>query len=253
MSEHGHESKGGAFTPHQMKWTDKRISRLWHYYSVSNAYDKQYFSYQAGNIILKEIGRYIPFKNICTILDYGCGPGFLMEKLVRRLTGLQKCYGLDFSKEAVSMAERKCTGNPHYGKAVWVEKLPSSYKDASMDVVISLEVIEHLDDSRLDVSIDEINRLLKPGGYVALTTPNRENLEESKTICPECGAIFHRWQHVRTWTAGSLCTYMERAGFKTITILEKNFASKFQTILKYLLKRFPEKRDRLLYIGRKSL
>ncbi|MFO7984548.1 MAG: class I SAM-dependent methyltransferase [Desulfatiglandaceae bacterium] len=251
MTENENRNGSREYFPHQLGWTDEKISNLWNYYSGNKAHQKQYFSYQAGDIILNQIERYIQFDKMSAILDYGCGPGFLMEKLLNRLQGPQKCYGLDFSRESAGFVEEKYKGNPNYGTTVWVEKLPSPYEDRSMDLITALEVVEHLNDGQLSQMCQEGYRLLKPGGYVLLTTPNREDLEQSKTICPECGAIFHRWQHVRTWSAGSLSAYMKKSGFKTIGIHETNFAVKFQRLLKYVLKFFPQKQTALLYMGMK--
>ncbi len=237
------------YRPHEITWSNGRIDRLWEYYSGNAAYQEEYFSYQAGKIVLSLIRKFVPLGNLSAILDYGCGPGFLIEAILGRLKMGQKCYGLDFSKNSVELVENKFSGSPHYGRTVWAENLPSCYPDGSMDLVISLEVIEHLDDEKLSSMLREIYRILTPHGYVAITTPNRENLAKSKVICPECGTIFHRWQHVRTWTASTLQDYMETKGFKTVHILESNFASKHQRLVKYFLKLFPQKKASLLYIG----
>jgi len=237
------------YSPHEILWSDKKIDRLWGYYSGSEAYQKEYFSYQAGKIVLNQIERAVNFGKSSAILDYGCGPGFLIEVLLERTKTGQKCYGLDFSRKSVELVEKKFTGIPNYGETVWAENLPTCYRDESMDLVISLEVVEHLDDEKLLSMVKEIYRILIPRGYVAITTPNRENLSKNKAICPECGAIFHRWQHVRTWTASTLQRYMETCGFKTVHVLESNFASKHQWLVKYFLKIFPQKKTSLLYIG----
>lgn len=253
MARKEDQTKERGFRPHAVDWTDAKVNHLWDYYSCNKAYQGEYFSYQAGDTILNEIARYVRFDRLSAILDYGCGPGFLMDKLLRRLRGAQKCYGLDFSQESVALVEEKYKGNPNYGETKWVESLPSPYGDGSMDLITALEVVEHLNDEQLRQMGHEIYRLLRPGGYILITTPNRENLEKSKTICPECGAIFHRWQHVRTWSSNSLCVQMEAFGFKTVVVRETNFTVGFQRILKYLLHIFPEKKTSLLYIGGKEL
>lgn len=46
---------------------------------------------------------------------------------------------------------------------------PLPLKDESIDVALSLAVLEHLD--RPDVFLQEVHRVLKPGGMVLLTTP----------------------------------------------------------------------------------
>ncbi len=38
---------------------------------------------------------------------------------------------------------------------------------------------------------------------------------EFRMMCPDCGCIYHKWQHLRTWTADSLRERMEGAGLRT--------------------------------------
>ncbi len=47
---------------------------------------------------------------------------------------------------------------------------PLPYDDASFDVLLLVEVIEHLENHRL--ALTELTRILKPGGILILTTPN---------------------------------------------------------------------------------
>jgi 2-polyprenyl-3-methyl-5-hydroxy-6-metoxy-1,4-benzoquinol methylase len=49
-----------------------------------------------------------------------------------------------------------------------LKRLP--YDDASFDVVLLVEVIEHLENHR--IAVGELARILKPGGVLILTTPN---------------------------------------------------------------------------------
>ena len=249
ISKNSNSNEENGYAPHEIIWSDNKIDRLWDYYSGNETYQKEYFAYQAGKIVLNQIRKYTNLGKSSAILDYGCGPGFLIEALLGCMKAGQKCYGLDFSRKSVALVEKKFAGLPNYGGTVWAENLPTHYPDKSMDLVISLEVIEHLDDEKLLSMVKEIYRILTPGGVVAITTPNSENLAKSKAICPECGTVFHRWQHVRVWTAFTLQQYMETFGFKTVHVLESNFASKHQRLVKYFLKIFPQKKTSLLYIG----
>lgn len=109
--------------------------------------------------------------------------------------------------------------------------MPSSFSDDSIDVVISVEVVEHLDDQQLERMLKDIYRVLKPCGRVIITTPNNEDLGENKTIYPECGCIFNRWQYVRTWSAQSLEKCLSESGFKTKLIKTTFFQSSSASIV----------------------
>lgn len=129
------------------------------------------------------------------------GPGYLIEHLLKFLGNKWggQIYGLDFSKESIEKFREKFIGFNNVVNAMWVNKLPSLIEDNFIDCVFAVEIIEHLSDTYLSATLNEIYRILKPGGYLIITTPNNEDLEANKTICPECGCIFHRWQHVRSW------------------------------------------------------
>lgn len=236
---------------HNVVWTPEHVRRLWHYYSQNSASQGLYFSYQVGKIVLSQVERSVKLRKARNVLDYGCGPGHLIAELLRISRDGQKCFGLDFSSESVTEVEQRYSSHERYGGSICVKELPSPFQDSSMDLVFALEVVEHLNDDQLQEMTREVYRLLTPGGYIVITTPNREKLEEDETVCPECGCIFHRWQHVRMWSALSLCRYMEGSGFSTARVLETNFASKFQRILKYLLKVRPDYKRNLLYVGEK--
>ena len=241
------------YAEHNVVWTPEHVSRLWHYYSQNSANQGLYFSYQAGKAVLSQVERSVRLRKTRNVLDYGCGPGYLIAELLKISRDGQKCFGIDFSRESVAEVEQRYSSHERYGGAVWVKELPSPFQDSSMDLVFALEVVEHLSDDQLQEMMKEVYRLLTPGGYIVITTPNRERLEEDATVCPECGCIFHRWQHVRTWSAPSLSRYMEESGFSTARVLETNFASRFQRIMKYILKLRPIYNKNLLYVGKKRI
>ena len=127
--------------------------------------------------------------------------------------------GLDFSPESISALKTRCTGHPQFNGALAVAQLPSPLADGSFDVILVIEVVEHLGDGHLVATLAELRRLLKPGGSVVVTTPNQEDLSAFHKFCPECGAVFHEWQHVRSWTADSLPKFFGEYGFSAKHVL----------------------------------
>jgi len=59
--------------------------------------------------------------------------------------------------------------------------------------------LEHLDDQTLKKGLSEIYRVLKKEGYFIITTPYKENLEQSMVVCPKCHTRFHRIGHVSSF------------------------------------------------------
>jgi methionine biosynthesis protein MetW len=98
-----------------------------------------------------------------TVLDIGCGMGEFMDLLNQKKA---KCVGVDGTKNCCDFVSEK--GYKCYNVDLENQKLP--FKDGTFDVVVSLDVIEHLWNTELYLS--EMQRVLKRGGYAILTTPN---------------------------------------------------------------------------------
>lgn len=96
-------------------------------------------------------------------VDAGCGIGTYLREIGRRTP---QAFGFDVELERLADGLR--AGVPGMVAAVG-ERLP--YADNSVDVILSNEVIEHVDDDRL--SAREMIRVLRPGGRAVLFAPNR--------------------------------------------------------------------------------
>jgi 2-polyprenyl-3-methyl-5-hydroxy-6-metoxy-1,4-benzoquinol methylase len=97
------------------------------------------------------------------VLDAGCGTGWfssLAHKRGARVTSLD--LGLPLLRETT----RKAVVSPIMGDSL---RLP--FCDGAFDALVSSEMIEHTEDPAL--AVREMGRVLKPGGLLALTCPNR--------------------------------------------------------------------------------
>ena len=97
------------------------------------------------------------------ILEAGCGLGMYVEHMAAE--GAGTVFGIDIEFERVRQAHER---SENLACAVG-EHLP--FPTESMDLVLSHEVIEHVQDDA--AAIREIVRVLKPGGRLALFCPNR--------------------------------------------------------------------------------
>jgi SAM-dependent methyltransferase len=95
-----------------------------------------------------------------TLLDVSCKEGDVLRSLQSRGFILR---GTNFEPSGPGL-----NGVPiDYGVDL-LKRLP--YEDASFDVILLVEVIEHLENHR--VALGELSRILKPNGALILTTPN---------------------------------------------------------------------------------
>jgi SAM-dependent methyltransferase len=196
-----------SFAIHDVDWTPERLKRFWAYISSTPHADRAYFSSHSGDAILEFAVARIPLTAQSRVLDYGCGPGFLLQRLTDR--GIT-AGGLEFSVETLEKARARVGQSPHFAGLTYVERLPSPVPSGSVDIVFLVEVIEHLLPDQIDATLADIARILRPGGYLVLTTPHDEAIERANTICPDCGCVFHPWQHVGSFTTASLRPILER-------------------------------------------
>ncbi len=100
------------------------------------------------------------------VLDAGCGAGY--GSAVLAAAGALGVIGIDVSPEAVEAAAREHGAAAEF-RAADLEDLP--FEDASFDLVTCFEAIEHVADS--DRALDELRRVLRPGGLLLISSPNR--------------------------------------------------------------------------------
>lgn len=240
-----------AFAPHELEWTPEYVRRFWGYLGQSAQAERAYFSSHSGDALVALVGRRVPLTPSARILDFGCGPGFLVERLTAR--GL-RAEGLEFSDDSRRKTVARCEAYPTFGGATLADALPSGLQGESYDVVFLVEVIEHLLPAHIDDTFREIGRLLKRGGHIVVTTPHNEDLDAAKTMCPECGSIFHPWQHVGSFTVPSLAKRLAGHGFTEIdcraTYIGEGGGSMVMRLARRMLGR-PGATPHLIYIGRK--
>lgn len=110
--------------------------------------------------------KYISGKNV---LDMGCGTGYGTASIADKCASI---CGVDISDEAVAYATEKYQADNLAFKTIRkVEDAPLPFSDGSFDVVLSFQVIEHIPDPA--TYLEEIRRVLRPGGVFIVATPDR--------------------------------------------------------------------------------
>lgn len=137
-----------------------------------------------------------------TILDAGCGEGFILSEFKKNNIG-NYLEGIDFSEDALDICKNMFPsltlkkGNIH--------SLP--YADNSFDLVICTEVMEHLEEP-IKV-IDEIKRVSKR--YCLFSVPNEPFFMVSNFLR---GKNLSRWgndiDHIQHWSSGAFEDFIKR-------------------------------------------
>lgn len=115
------------------------------------------------------LSRYLmakPFVKGAKILDAACGEGY--GSCLLKKWGADEVIGIDIDEDAIKRAESVFGFSGVKFQRHNVETMP--YPDCYFDVVISFETIEHLDNP--DVFLQEVRRVLKPGGTIIISCPN---------------------------------------------------------------------------------
>jgi len=240
---------GRDFEHHEVEWNREKVVRFWNYFSSQPSHEQRYASNQMGDALLDLLGPHVPLKGR-EVLDFGCGPGFLVEKLVRRGA---KTHAADFSESSLDATRAKVAHHPNFTGATLLGELPSPLESGRFDVVFFIETIEHLLPDDLHATLKELARVLKPNGLLVITTRNEEDLDFEKVPCPDCGGVFHRVQHLTSWSAGSLSALLDTFGFERVitrTVLFRPF-KRFSRIYELLFTLAGTKKVNLVYVGRK--
>lgn len=168
-------------------------------------------------IILDIFDRYSVSKKHIKILDFGCNTGFFVGYLQK--DGFD-AYGIDMSEDSIEFGMKRGVKN------LLVGKTPLPYTNESFDIILALDVIEHIEHQ--DEAIKDLYRLLKPGGKAIIMVP----------------AFMFMWglqdevaHHFRRYTKPTLKDVVLRNGFKIERISYFNFFMFVPIVMVRLLQR----------------
>lgn len=187
---------------------------------------KEYFAYLQATYSPRPETYYRQFLSVALedgrdVLDWGCGLGGMLA-LAEKLAPASRLAGLDMNPECV-----RYVGERHPSWRVELLEPPglrSPFPDASFDRVFLLDVLEHASDpARL---LAECHRVLRPGGVLTLSTPDRLAFHKSgkgPALGP-ANLLFNvrhllgrEWldpTHVTEWSARGLLALLEASPFR---------------------------------------
>jgi len=139
------------------------------------------------------------------LLDVGFGAGTLLQ--AARRAGW-KTAGIEVSLPAVEQA-RELGFDVVHGRLE-----DAAYPDAAFDVVVATEIFEHISDVR--PLLQEIARILRPGGLLWGTTPHGRGL--SGRLLGASWSVIAPPEHVQLFSIGGMTKLLRDCGFRDVSI-----------------------------------
>lgn len=172
--------------------------------SVNKTYHKTRFKYDPGRVkVWRAITEYLqPYVGLNkTVFDLGAGYGDFIN-----LIKAKKKYALDISADVKDYINED---------VVFINKPATSLGDIparSIDVVFASNLMEHLDRSELDQTMNGVRRCMKKGGTLILIQPNYQYAYKN---------YFDDYTHKAVFSHLSLADAMYEYGFEPIKVVPK--------------------------------
>lgn len=155
------------------------------------------------DLVADQVAKHV--KRHATGMDVGCGDGFLVYRLTRQ--GYM-VTGLDASKEGLTKAEARLRDVGIESTLIEGTAYDLPTEAESQDFVVSVEVIEHLNNPVN--ALQEIYRVLKPGGVFVCTTPQRTPTQATDEVRDP--------YHVKEYIGSELTDELDRV-FEDVEVL----------------------------------
>ena len=147
------------------------------------------------------IKRLVLARNPRTILDVGCGEGFVLKELDSGLlVGVDISHGVLLQAKVMQSGAAYCVG----------DIMDLSFKDGCFDMVLCLEVLEHL--TLPELALKELARVC--GGSCILSVPNTISFRLANILrLKNLSFLGEDPGHIQHWTRGGftdfVCGHME--------------------------------------------
>ena len=173
---------------------------------------------------LQIIQRFVPKAKDTRVLDLACGNGRLVHNLKSR--GYARVKGVDFSEQQVAVAHAwgitEVTCQDVVGFLL-------DQPDVSWDVVFAMDFLEHLNKQVLMDLVDQVRRVLVPGGIFIVQVPNGSGLFGASVLYGDL-------THVQAFTDRSLSQLMNACGFGSVKSHElKPVVHGVKSLLRYVV------------------
>jgi len=179
---------------------------------------------------LRFLKKHLKTKDEDLVLDIACGIGMYTNLIGRNV---YKAFGIDLSEHCILMANHFRLDNTFFQVAN-AQEIP--FENETFDSIFSICALEHFNDHK--AGVQEMFRLLKPGGQLLITVDSLANINSEKFIA------FHKefCVVVNYFNQESISSLLEEHGFcvKVCTNIMRSRFSAFIAVLAFKILKFPK-------------
>lgn len=162
-----------------------------------------------------------------TVLDVGCGTGFLTHKVLKQMEGRGKLLAMDIALPMVQAARHKAVAHDMAFFCADAERLPLA--NASVDIIFSNLALQWC--QALPAVLDGFQRSLKAHGKLVFSTFGPATLGELKTAW----ASVDNYSHVNDFYGlGLIEQFLVENGLKLAAAEQKIYQQTYPTVLKLM-------------------
>jgi ubiquinone/menaquinone biosynthesis C-methylase UbiE len=137
-------------------------------YAWEKQYQKGYFLHESIHRELPDIAQRFKAHGVKRVLDHGSGSG--RHTVYLAVQGFE-VFGLDIAPTGLRNTIQRLADAGLTGHVTLADMLQLPYEDAFFDAIISIRVIHHNRLAVIRETVEEMQRVLKPGGLVWVTVP----------------------------------------------------------------------------------
>lgn len=202
-----------------------------------SVYDREYYLTACGDYKKwaatggREFGRSYEhmltlagFKTGESVLDLGTGRGEVVRVAIEQ--GAAEAVGIDYSDASIELARQTLSSaGMDDVELIQADARRLPFRDGRFDLVMALDVVEHMSETELDDALNEVRRVLAPGGRIFVhTMPSRLIYDVSyrllRTLRPDWPddprVDYERAMHVTEHSIGTIKRAMRRSGFEQV-------------------------------------
>ncbi len=175
---------------------------------------------------MKDLKEILNGLNPERVLEVGCGQGTFLKGLAAALPNTKMFVGVD-------VVDPRTTVSPELLELPEFEWLEASghdlgFPDDTFDLVSIAHVLHHLDPNLIEATLNEMKRVLRPGGSFLIY----EMYCDNQTKAQMSHVLYHHWlseidricgvHHYETFTRAELMYMIESLGLKNIRVEDYN-------------------------------